>query len=345
MTALLPYLLFYCGGIITGLLLYYLTRYVDGNARSLDTIVGWIAAPFTIIAEKFRKISALRRAARGVDPQADRKVDPREQQISDTAHTIRTILLCLATAIHKADKVASDSSSALTEARLMLDQVIITPELSEAHALLMGEIDRVIDSNTALKYELASSQQILASQRVQIEELRTAVRIDGLTGIANRTYFDEKLAEMLSLHQRYGEPFSLMMIDVDNFKTINDAFGHPAGDRILKGVAYKIKAALRGSDFFARFGGDEFAVILIKTTAAPAHDAALKLCATVRESRFLLDEATLNVTLSIGVAEALPGERGEDLLKRADAALYRVKEQGRNSVVMAEEPAREQLHT
>lgn len=339
MTALLPYLLFYCGGIVTGLLLYYLTRFVTGEFRTLDALAGWLATPFTLLTGIFRKRAALRKAASGVDPTADAGVDPREQQISDSAHTIRSILLCLADAIQKADKAASDSSSALSEAKQMIDQLTITKEVSEAHTLLMAEIDRVIDSNAALKWELASSQQILATQRSQIEELRSAVRIDGMTGIANRTYFDEKLAELIALRQRYNEPFSLLMIDVDNFKTINDAFGHPAGDRILKGVAFKVKSALRGSDFFARFGGDEFAVLLIKTTAAAAQDTARKLCATVRESRFLLDDATLNVTLSIGIAEALPGESGEALLKRADEALYRVKDQGRNNVALADSSA------
>jgi diguanylate cyclase len=203
----------------------------------------------------------------------------------------------------------------------------------------MKEIDRVISSNSTLKGELAHSQEVLADQRKQIEDLRTAVRIDSLTQLANRAYFDEKLTEMVKLRQRYDdEPFCIMMIDLDNFKVVNDTHGHQAGDRILKGVALKIKASLRGSDFLARFGGDEYALILIKTGVEAATEVAWKLCEEVRASRFLLDDSTLSMTLSIGVAEAARNDTDETLLKRADQALYRVKESGRNGVFVGNKP-------
>jgi len=129
-----------------------------------------------------------------------------------------------------------------------------------------------------------------------------------------------------------------MIIDVDNFKDINDTHGHPGGDRVLKGVAYKIKSTLRATDFVARFGGDEFAAILMKAKAPVAGDAAQKVCRQVRESRFFLDGEEVRTSLSIGVAEIAAGESAEQLLKRADKALYRVKEAGRNNVMVAEPP-------
>ncbi len=217
-------------------------------------------------------------------------VDPREQNLYDSAQTIRSILLILAANIQRTDKAASDSSLVLGDVKSAINTMDLPTDLSEAHSLLMKEIDRVISSNAALKGELAKSQAVLTEQQRQIEDLRTAVRIDGLTQLANRVYFDEKLNEMIALRKRYGDPFSLMMIDLDNFKDINDSYGHPAGDRILKGVSLKIKASLRGSDFLARFGGDEYALILIKTDAKAATDVAWKLCEEVRASRFLLDD-------------------------------------------------------
>ena len=158
------------------------------------------------------------------------------------------------------------------------------------------------------------------------------MRIDGLTQIANRAYFDEKLLEMISLHKRYGDPFTLLMIDVDHFKTANDTYGHQAGDRILKGVSLKLKASLRGSDFLARFGGDEFVIILFKSNLVTATEVAWKLTKEVRTSRFILDDASLSITLSIGVAEVHGDDTSESILKRADAALYRTKIGGRNGV-------------
>ena len=333
-------LLLFSAGILVGIILHPLARLcnVAGINRLLDAIAGLVAAPFDLAARMLRRRADFKRAAQGLAKEATKAIDPREQQISDAAQTIRSILLGLAVAIQRTDQAASDSSQTLAEVRETIDRMNLPPDLSEVNIQLLKEIDRVISSNATLKRELASSQEILATQRQQIESLKTAVRIDGLTQLANRAYFDEKLTEMMALRQRYNEPFSLLMIDVDNFKEINDTHGHQGGDRILKGVAFKIKSSLRESDFVARFGGDEFSVILIKAGGKAAADIAWKLCTSVGESRFVLDGANVTTTLSIGVAEVGAGETAELLLKRADQALYRVKEQGRNGVVLADPP-------
>lgn len=324
-------------GCMVGLSSHSLARTLNlaGIIRLLDAFGRVIGAPFTLLTRAFRKKSDYDRALEGVGSETDRKVDPREQQISDSAQTVRSILLNLASVIQKADQVADNSSQVLGEARDTIDQMNLTDDLKQVHAQLIQEIDRVLGGNNTLRRELAHSQAILAEQRQQIESLRTAVRIDGLTKLANRAYFDEKMAEMGSLFQRYHEPFSIMMIDVDNFKDVNDSCGHQGGDRILKGVAFKIRSGLRESDFVARYGGDEFAVILIKALGKSAEDVALKICADVRESRFLLDGQHVTATVSIGVAEIKPDESPEQLLKRADEALYKVKEAGRNGVWLA----------
>lgn len=324
----------FSGGLLLGLMLPPFARMLksDGINHLLDLVGRTFTAPFAAVASYFQKRSDLAKSRRGVETPTAGQVDPREQQISDSAQTIRSILLSLASVIQRADQAANDSSHALNEARATIDQTGLPSDLAAAHALLIAEIDRVIASNSVLKGELASSKAILETQREQIETLKTAVRIDGLTQLANRTYFDEKLTEMILLHQRYKEPFSLMMIDLDYFKNINDSHGHQAGDRILKGVAFKIKASLRESDFLARFGGDEFALILIKTSIDPAATLAEKLCNNVRESRFILDGIDFKVTLSIGVAEVSADDTPETLLKRADEALYLVKERGRDGV-------------
>lgn len=341
MNLLLIILIFSCG-LILGLIFYPFARMFESKEIDtiLDAIAKMVVTPFSLCTRYFRKKTDFDKARRGIEGDVIPKVDAREQRISDSAQAIRGILLSLATVIQRTDKAASDSSLALDELKGSIERTKLPVDLAEAHSLLIREIDRVISSNLNLKGELASSQEILAAQRQQIEALRTAVRIDGLTQLANRAYFDEKLSEMIKLRRRYDEPFSLMMIDLDNFKEINDSHGHPSGDRILKGVAFKIKETLRGSDFLARFGGDEFAVILIKTGGRAAADVAWKLCSALRESRFLLDATTISTTLSIGVAEADASDTEESLLKRADEALYRVKEVGRNSVMLADNPER-----
>ncbi|MBI5484622.1 MAG: GGDEF domain-containing protein, partial [Deltaproteobacteria bacterium] len=109
-------------------------------------------------------------------------------------------------------------------------------------------------------------------------------------------------------------------------------FGHPAGDRVIKGVAFNLRSALRESDFVARFGGDEFAILLYKSNAGTAVEVARKLCKAQQESRLLLDGKRIDVTLSIGIAESVADDTAESILKRADQALYRVKSEGRNGV-------------
>lgn len=324
------YLCVFGSGLAAGMLILFVARKI-ASGEGLG-IFGALWGMFSRIAEKLRSSSEEDEETQEEESTPPRQIDPREQDLYESAQTIRNILLILTTSIKRTDKAASDSSQMLGDVKSAINTLELPTALTEAHSLLMKEIDHVISSNAALKGELARSQSELTEQQRQIETLRTAVRIDGLTQLANRTYFDEKLHEMIALRKRYGDPFSLLMIDLDNFKAINDTYGHPAGDRILKGVGSKIKASLRGIDFLARFGGDEYALILIKTDAKAATEVAWKLCEEVRGSRFILDETPLLTTLSIGVAEAAKEDTDATLLKRADAALYRAKTSGRNGV-------------
>jgi diguanylate cyclase len=337
---LMTIVLLFGGGIAVGLLLPPLVRLVNVRFLSglVETIVGTLAAPFRRLGDYLRKRADYRRASGGGQPEAAAKVDPREQQLSDSAQAVRVILLSLTSLIQRADQAATVSTATLDDVRATLDAMHLPPDLAEVHEQLRGEIDRMVTTNSTLREELARSRDILEIQRQQIESLKTEVRSDGLTQLGNRPAFDEKLAEMIRLYQRYNDPFSLLMVDVDNFKEINDTHGHQAGDRILKGVAFKLKSCVRDSDFIARYGGDEFALILIKASVTAAADVGRKLCRTLQESRFLLDGKDFFVTLSIGVAEAVPGDTSESLLARADAALYRVKQEGRNGVAVAPPP-------
>jgi diguanylate cyclase len=328
-------------GIALGIILHPLARMIEseGINHFLDSLARIVTTPFSFLGRAFGRKLASRRVQKETREATTRQVDPREQQISDTSQAIRGLLLSLANVIQQTDQAASDSSQTLGDVRNTIDHMAIPNDLREVHTQLLTEIDRVISSNGTLKRELFHSREILASQRQQIETLKTEVRVDGMTQLANRACFDEKLMEMVRLWDRYGDAFSLMIIDVDNFKDINDTHGHPGGDRVLKGVAYKIRSTLRATDFVARFGGDEFAAILMKTKAPATADAAQKVCRQVRESKFFLDGEEVRTSLSIGVAEIATGESAEQLLKRTDKALYQVKEAGRNNVMVAEPPA------
>jgi diguanylate cyclase (GGDEF)-like protein len=176
--------------------------------------------------------------------------------------------------------------------------------------------------------------------KLQADLLRKMVFVDGLTGVANRRYFDEALALEWSHCQREGAMLSVAMIDVDYFKHFNDAYGHQAGDDCLRRVAGAINVSLqRATDLAARYGGEEFACVFPRTDMIGAIGICKKIEAAVRALAVPHQDsdAAAVVTVSIGVASAKPGEGGtaSDLVSQADAALYVAKQGGRARVYPA----------
>lgn len=258
--------------------------------------------------------------------------EEREAALADNARVIRSVLLDIASAIQRLDGATDRSTTNLSSVRDSVRGMKLPQDITDCQRLILSELDKVIGTNHTLKKELADSKAHLAEQQRQIESLQTAVRVDGLTQVANRAYFDEYLAGALRHFQRYKEPFSLMLVDIDHFKAINDTHGHQAGDRILRAMARKMKAAVRGSDFVARYGGEEFAVVLIRAGLPVALEVAENVRHSIETTAFRLEESTLHVTVSIGVAEVAAGDTPESIIKRADDALYKAKGSGRNQV-------------
>lgn len=168
--------------------------------------------------------------------------------------------------------------------------------------------------------ELAQSEQ--ASRRISLT--------DTLTGVGNRRHFDATLAAEVERAWRYGQPLSLVLLDIDNFKRINDNWGHEAGDQALRWVGALLRKTLRSSDSVSRFGGEEFVVLM----PGLGRNEAQALAERIRRLLADLPMGKLpGITASFGVASLAPDERGESLFARADAALYRAKAEGRNRVV------------
>jgi diguanylate cyclase (GGDEF)-like protein len=152
---------------------------------------------------------------------------------------------------------------------------------------------------------------------------------DSLTGLLNRRYLEKRLVEEIQRSKRHRFPMSLMMLDVDEFKSYNDAFGHPAGDTALKIVANILQDILRGADVAARYGGEEFAILLPQTTATEAAAIAERLRQRIEHTEF----PKRKVTVSIGIASCSNEvETPADLVGAADHALYDAKNHGRNNV-------------
>ncbi len=191
---------------------------------------------------------------------------------------------------------------------------------------------QLIKENQQLVKELLLKNDDLKKANERLVEM--AVR-DGLTGLYNHRYFQESLALEVVRSLRYGHRFSLLFIDVDNFKHYNDAHGHLEGDRLLIKLSQTVKEQLRGSDIVARYGGEEFVIILPETTREDATQIAEHIRTSVAEFPFKGREiqTTGNITISMGVA-TFPddGSDGTSLIKHADDLLYKAKNSGRNKV-------------
>ncbi len=200
------------------------------------------------------------------------------------------------------------------------------------------ELERMVAERTS---ELGRVNDQLRNANQKLKEL--AVR-DPLTGILNRRRFDELLEFEVRRGTRARHPFAMLMVDLDHFKRVNDTYGHPAGDRVLKAIAEHLKAKLRSTDIVARFGGEEFAILLLDTDRTMAYQTALKLCESIRALPIHVDDDDTGieqVTASIGVA-TFPHDAATtaDIIEAADRALYVAKNSGRDQVVQAERNVR-----
>ncbi|SNZ06732.1 PAS domain S-box-containing protein/diguanylate cyclase (GGDEF) domain-containing protein [Persephonella hydrogeniphila] len=165
------------------------------------------------------------------------------------------------------------------------------------------------------------------------EDLRNLATVDQLTGIYNRYAFERFLEREISRAERYGTKFAILMFDIDNFKQINDIYGHQVGDKVLKEIVQVIKKHIRRSDIFARWGGEEFMVLVPIKNKADAYKIAEKIRKTVENHIF---ENIKHLTISIGISFYKEGDSIKSLIRRADTALYEAKKTGKNKTVIAD---------
>lgn len=185
--------------------------------------------------------------------------------------------------------------------------------------------------------KLLESLGLQIAAALQNAHLYELAMVDGLTGLFMRRYFDARIEEEIERSKRYGTPFSVVMMDVDDFKKLNDEHGHLIGDRVLRSIANTVKAQLRGVDTPSRYGGEEIAVILPRSDMVSAYNVGERIRAAIAESRITTDSdppLVLTVSASFGVASYPESKAvdGEDLIRRADRALYRAKKTGKNRV-------------
>jgi diguanylate cyclase (GGDEF)-like protein len=187
--------------------------------------------------------------------------------------------------------------------------------------------DQIKIGDTILKFLSGSDVE------AQYHETIFAMTVtDGLTGVGNRRALESMLRREVARALRHGRRLSLLMIDLDHFKEVNDVHGHSAGDQVLRDLADLIVHRIRPGDEIARYGGEEFAVVLPETSLEGALNVGEQLRALVEEARFAVDGEEIGFTVSVGAAELLPGMDLSGLVKVADRMLYRAKNRGRNQI-------------
>jgi len=185
------------------------------------------------------------------------------------------------------------------------------------------------------EYTLCSLVYPLRNAILYQEALHAAHK-DPLTGVNNRATLDETLIRETRLARRYDRPLSIMVLDIDHFKNVNDTLGHAAGDCVIRTIADRTAACIRSTDMLFRYGGEEFVILLSNTNSKGASYLAGRIRKAIERTETHYSGTSVGVTVSVGVATLLPDESENDFFTRADTALYRAKKEGRNRVRIAE---------
>jgi diguanylate cyclase len=197
------------------------------------------------------------------------------------------------------------------------------------------------DTNKALENRLSLSRAEISNLQHSLEAIRAESLTDPLTGLGNRKFFDRSIDTAVQNALADGEPLSLLMFDIDHFKSFNDSYGHLTGDQVLRLVAMSLKQTIKGKDITARYGGEEFAVVLPNTALRQALTVADHIRRAVMSKELKkrsTGEILGRVTISVGVSILKPDDTTDSLIERADACLYVAKRNGRNRVICEVDP-------
>ncbi len=228
--------------------------------------------------------------------------------------------------------MSTEESDALKQ---LIDKLLTDPQYA-GHPLrdaLANVLEQERKQRARMDRITRISDGFQAMLRDQKETLKAAATHDPLTGIGNRALLSRRLTEESKRAQRTGTPYCLAILDTDNFKLVNDTWGHGAGDRVLVGIAQELTKAIREYDICGRWGGEEFLVIMPETGLDESKVIVSRIYQAIASLAIAVDTATIRITTSIGITEHKLGENYESTLQRADSALMQAKRTGRSRCV------------
>jgi diguanylate cyclase len=261
--------------------------------------------------------------------------------LRDRETEFKDIIDILSKAMVTLDSENRAYNRSILEQSQRLEEITLLDDIKRIKQVLLQEVEqlreavREKEARDGAKIETLSQQVAVLNNELQ--NARSESERDGLTGILNRRTFDRHVTDLIARNTVKPHEFALLMIDIDDFKRINDAYGHLTGDSVLAAVVNKCRQSVRGEDVLARYGGEEFAIILTGASLRNAIKKGRQICEAIASTRYLLEgmpsKQTLSLTVSIGVSVCRPGDTVASLVDRADKALYHAKGSGKNRVV------------
>lgn len=268
-------------------------------------------------------------------------IQSEKDYLDEKDEEFKRVIALLTNGLHELGQDNNNFTSKIQERSIRIDEIRQLNDIRKIKEELQQELNQI---KQAVRDKQARDTERLAVLSHKVESLtkdfaetQTAAMKDSLTGAFNRAAFDEHFSTLVGRHRVTPTPFALLLLDIDNFKQINDTYGRPVGDRVLTALVQQCNGLIRKSDLLARYGGDEFAIILAGSSLRPALKKGRAICKAIASARYVLDINTpherLAFTVSIGVSSIGKGDTVEALLERADKTLHQAKRQGKNRAI------------
>ena len=271
----------------------------------------------------------------------DAFIELQKRYLLDRENEFKDIIDILTKAMITIDTENKEYNDKIIKQSEKIEEITLLDDIKKLKQALIQEIELIREtvrekqSHDNTKLDFLSKK--VNNLSVELERARTESLTDGMTGIYNRKAFDSHIRSLVEKNTVSKAPFSLLMLDIDDFKKVNDVYGHQTGDRVILAIISKCRQCIRGEDFFARYGGEEFVIVLPGASLKNAVKRANHICKSIASTRYYLDDLpdspTLAVTVSIGVSSFHKADTVASVSQRADRALYAAKHNGKNCVI------------
>lgn len=296
------------------------------------------------IDEKLQQADNLKRFELHLEQKKDRidaYIHRQRSYIMDRENELRDIIDLLTRAMASLNVENHEFYQRINQQGEKIIRISALDDIKKIKNALKAEVEQMWEIVTLKQHQDRRQIRTLAGRvhtlQDELEKARAKAMTDGLTGVYNRPALDDYLTERIERSQADKSDFCVMMVDIDDFKQINDRFGHLIGDRVLVALAQKCRASIRGEDFLARYGGEEFTIVMDGMNFRNALKKAQQLCRSIASTRYATNEMQtddyLCMTISIGVTQYKKSDAVCDIIARADKALYDAKHKGKNCVV------------